>query len=380
MYTISESDQIKLDDILDHNDHPIYVNKDEIESFFDMVKLTFWSPSIGICSFCSKSASHSNIHVNIFSCDECMLILEGKEIDVMSSDDPVSVYLRTFLENWIDLNHWTSIDSESYFTEYDVKYNTCFICSNTIETGDVAIATDGKAVAHFNCAEDKGFRNYFNKDMYDEIITDLEIDEKIADLDTVPEYIPPIMQEDRDKLTQLISTLPAIDHSELDTFFGYLGYQHWVPISEIGGCTFCRYGCQYHNERLNLLSCGKCLNVIISDMIYITYPQNDVSYYARLVVTKWMNKNYFYPTNSHQVYNEYKVTYNTCQICKHCISNNELLGVAPDIIAHIDCIRKEGLSYEFRCDYINRVLMSGIIGSGNRRLNDYSHLPELAQL
>lgn len=41
MNTISESDQTKLEELLDINDHPIYVSKDEVESYFDRLKLTF---------------------------------------------------------------------------------------------------------------------------------------------------------------------------------------------------------------------------------------------------------------------------------------------------------------------------------------------------
>lgn len=100
-----------------------------------------------------------------------MLIITEKEIDVINSGDcPVSSWLRVFLCDWIDRNHWTSVSTNSYYNEY----NKCFICSNIIENkDDIAVATGGKGVAHFDSGDDIGFRNYFSKEEYDEIISEL---------------------------------------------------------------------------------------------------------------------------------------------------------------------------------------------------------------
>lgn len=98
------------------------------------------------------------------------------------------------------------------------------------------------------------------------------------------------MDDDRNKLNQLITVLPPIDHRELDYFFGYLQDKYWTSTKELRGCSFCRYECGYYNERLDLLSCISCLNHIIGGMIFFTCPNNDVSTYCQQVISRWMKQ------------------------------------------------------------------------------------------
>lgn len=209
----------------------------------------------------------------MLACDICMSDIENKELDIINPDDhPVSMKLRNIICNWLDMNHWCCVGTNIYFCEYNIIYNHCYVCSkniDNIEGMDIAIATGGGAFAHYECANSKGFRNYFSKKSYNEILDNLESEDNINALDKTPYYVPPFSNSDKEKLSHIMQSvqLQSLTDTHINRIFFYLNVKYWKPINQRSGCTFCRFQCHYHNERLNLFSCSKCLDIIAKQNI-----------------------------------------------------------------------------------------------------------------
>jgi len=263
MTTITCEDAEKIDTLLDHNDHPLFVDSGEITEMFDLLSIVFWTKYSGdrSCSFCHEPAWHHNEQINMYACATCMLDLENGEVDVFQPDDhPVSLKLFNIIREWVDTNHWTSAQTAVYFDEYEITHNYCHVCQNTIENIPetyVAIATGGKAVAHSECATREGFRNCFTD--YEDICEDLEIPDRIADLNSIPDYCPPISEEDSQKLSNLMrSHLPQLDYSGAVDLVQHYHQKYWIFVPSGRRCTFCPNSSPWYNEYLRSSACETC--------------------------------------------------------------------------------------------------------------------------
>lgn len=346
---ISPDDQVYLGRVLDHCDHPVYVDDSEVSDFFDRFKLVFWKPiTVGpdLCSFCQNPASYNNKPVEMTACETCMYDIENGEIDVFNPEDhPVSRKIRTILCDWADREHWSCTSAEELFGEFEVTFNICYVCKKTIECQpnvEVAIATGSCAIAHYECASEHGFRDYFGEEDYNGIFTGrLEVDDMIADLDGTPYYMPEMSQEDSDQLEKIleVADLPNhVNYDEIRNIFDFLHAKYWQPTEEQRGCSFCQYPCTLHNDSLNLLSCYKCIQYIYTGSINVINPNNTVDRYLRTFIDKWANQVWFHQTR----FRELGLTYNTCQICKHDIDSNDEVAVTHVVIAHLHCFRAKG--------------------------------------
>ena len=211
-HIIPHAEQDKLNNILDMMNHPDYVDRDRLLTLFDKLNLVFWQssePNISQCSFCTDKTEFFNKHINMFACSSCMQDLENKEIDIFYPDDhALSNKLRLMICNWIDMNHHCYCNSAEYFADYKMNYNICHICHNDIEDNpddDVAIANNIKAVAHGGCVGIVGFQNCYSKEDYDAIIEDLDIDKYIDILDKIPLYQPPMSNNDKEILNNIMA-------------------------------------------------------------------------------------------------------------------------------------------------------------------------------
>lgn len=178
---INNPDIIKiLQDHLDYSDHPIYVDKDDVQLLFDNLKSQWWAPSLGHnCSFCNENAHYFNSMTDMWACESCMGDFMNGEIDLIHPEDhELSLYLRKLLCNWIDTHYFGETSSSDLFDE--CSYNTCYVCNIRIESGDdnVAIADNAHVMAHVNCVQSVGFRNLYTEEEYNNILRDLLSDDE----------------------------------------------------------------------------------------------------------------------------------------------------------------------------------------------------------
>jgi hypothetical protein len=369
--TISEIDQSNLENMMECNDYHTFVERDEIESFFDRLKLLFWYPinkrpdnvDEQRCSFCKTVATYHNDSAEMLACDACMYDIENKEIDIINPDEhPVSLKLRTIVCNWIDKNYYMSTSTDSYFDEYGIKYNKCFICCDVIANEpktDISIAIGADAIAHYSCIEREGFKDYFTTESYNDIISSIHLDDCIGELDETPYYTPPIPVSESERLNKIVENNLQLNLTVIrSTFFSYLRNEYWNPIKRSEGCTFCQYQCNFYNADLNILSCSKCMDILVRGNINIIDPVSCVDMYLRFVIHKWMDKNYYYRMSANSLFNEVNITYDVCHICKLKIIPDEDIGVIKDAIAHVTCIEDKGLSFVFRYQLMNDILKS----------------------
>lgn len=173
-----------LNEILDGLDHPVYVYWDELDHLFDILKSDKWLPTklTFPCFFCAELSTYRNKNQLIFICDHCFGQLENQEIDLMDPENqPVSVKLRSLVCDWIDLNYYSVISANDLFNDCKFTWNICTICQKEInQEDDVAIPTDN-AIAHYICASTKGFRNFYSKYDYNQIMNG-HIDNLISEL------------------------------------------------------------------------------------------------------------------------------------------------------------------------------------------------------
>src|SRR5436853_1932151 len=271
----------KLDEVLDVMDHPVYVDRGDISTFFDKLNMVFWK-AIDThqikCSFCYDIAEFFNKPINMHACSSCIQDLENKEIDVINPEDhALSNKLRSIICQWIDMNHYCCCNSVEFFEEYNIIYNTCHICNEVIENNsedDVAIATNARAIAHYKCAEAIGFRNHFTEEDYDGIISSIHIDDYIEVLIETPSYVPEIAILDKQYLNQIMNDekfVNTINYKEIFELFGNLHPKQWNIIDIQQGCKFCYSPCRYYNPILELFSCHQCLSFIESGNINISF-------------------------------------------------------------------------------------------------------------
>lgn len=120
------------------------------------------------CSFCFQSASFHNHDLNLFSCQDCYTKIQKQK------NHPVSLSVNLFFKNWIDRNYWVFCDIELLYGKHQVKHNICFVCEQTLsqKCAEVCFTTVGDkcALAHMDCATEKGFTGFFEKTDYEEII------------------------------------------------------------------------------------------------------------------------------------------------------------------------------------------------------------------
>lgn len=187
---MDSTDIAYLEDCLEWDDHPIYLDIEDIIVLFDNLKLHWWEPSTGICSFCTDGANHFNKMTDLFTCDTCYADFESGEIDITNPcDHSISSKLRLIVCDWIDKHYFAESDC-SHFLK-NCKYNICDICKTIIDSNykdNIAIADDARAIAHINCVQTTGFKNHYSQQHYDGIIEDLEIDKRIQKLNKSPKY------------------------------------------------------------------------------------------------------------------------------------------------------------------------------------------------
>ncbi|CAH6418130.1 Hypothetical protein HVR_LOCUS2 [uncultured virus] len=347
--TISAKDSKRIDKILNNNDHPVYVPKDEITTLFDRLNLVFWHPISNVkqCSFCRDIALFHNDEANMSACGECMMDLENKEIDVCNpGDHPVSLKLRNIMCEWADRNHWTCISTGEYFDGYKVAHNICYVCHQSIANDpekEIIIPTGGGAVAHYDCGNEHGFRNYFNDENYNDIFTGrgVEVEDLIADLDETPSHTPEISSEDLNRLERCFdaANVPArVDYEPMKELFLVVHRKNWIPTKECRGCTFCRNRCTYHNESLNMLACIACYKILFAGNINILHPEKcEVSNHLRCLVRKWVESQFYHIISANLLFNEYGVTYKRCFKCKKVIQPDEQVKIVKDCISHTEC-------------------------------------------
>lgn len=407
---ISYEDQAILEMILDHCDHPAYVDYDPVYVLFDRFKLAFWCKNVNInsvCSFCQEMALYHNKYVEMCACIECMADIKNKEIDVLDPQDhPMSIKLRNILCDWANKNHWCRIPSESYFNEYDLNCDMCYICNMSIRNNDsdIAIATGCRAVAHSDCATSSGFQNYFTEEEYNIIFSDLDVDitHIISSINENPSYTPTISDEDKAQLKTIYQSIYHLDdldlvNNEISDLFRYLHQKYWKELQLRQGCTFCLYESYYHNETLNIFACRACMQKIrtgninilfpelcpscnnpsidfIQEMDYVVYrclkcdgftrkqakiPGSpcfpypfslcSISIYLAKYIDKWAEKLYLtkiVPMNAGSLFDNYNITHDICDICKHIIKRKHDVIVHHNAIVHETCMGSYGLIFK----------------------------------
>lgn len=192
-YLVPEDEREKLEEILDEHDHDVYVDKEEMDLYFDKLKLVFWEKCFtneSPCVFCGDITEYINIINNMFACSACYVDLENKEIDICHPGDHVlSNKLRTVLCEWADLNHYCECSSEDFFGFCGMTHNICYICHNIIESNsdNVALATSARAIGHPKCVAQYGFRNHYTDTEYNDIF-ETQVSEYIKDLNNDPDF------------------------------------------------------------------------------------------------------------------------------------------------------------------------------------------------
>ena len=169
MDPISEQNRLKLEEFLDNNDFPVYVDYGGIEN------LQEWHLQSGErCSFCPESSSYRNNELNAYACESCVGEISDGEIDpVNPGDHKLSQYIRDYLCRWIDKEWCDCCQVEVYFDEYQITHNKCCFCSQKIklQEGDyVSVVGNCLAVAHTKCADLSSWNGFFTKEDYDNII------------------------------------------------------------------------------------------------------------------------------------------------------------------------------------------------------------------
>jgi hypothetical protein len=207
---ITNPDIIKiLDDHMDYNDHPIYLDTDDVTVFFDNLKQQWWTPiSNKKCSFCRDEAQYGNSMTYMWACDSCMGDFINGEIDLINPEDhDLSLYLRRLLCDWIDTHYFAEVSSDLFD---DCTYNTCYVCNTCIEANDdnVAIANNAKALGHLKCVQQIGFRNLYSEADYNSIVEALLEKDEYEDSDDgesnmgFKDFCAPALYTERSDITQ----------------------------------------------------------------------------------------------------------------------------------------------------------------------------------
>lgn len=381
--TIPEEEVTKLETILRHNDHPAHVDTAIADELFDHMKLILWKEIEFVpvvvqgkehiphnerkCSFCTEPAEFHNEVADMLACETCMYDIRNKEIDIMNPEDhPVSIRLRSILCDWADKHHYCCVDSEVFFGEYHVEYNRCFICHNTIERDPeeevlVAIATGAGAIAHYQCAHSTGFQNYFTTTDYNEILSGLDLEERISDLDTTPHYTHPVSMHNLGHLDLLFGVQQPVDQSELMTHLRLFEPCGWIPTNRIEGCKFCLRQCSHMNPQLGILSCSDCLNVL-STRTFTDWDEssNKVLAYLKHVISNWLQRNNFHTIDAYTLFHNRNITHNRCNVCKDIILDNcELVAITRDTVTHITCAERSGIPIQTYHDEIRILSLLG---------------------
>lgn len=155
--------------ILDSMDFPVYVDIDEIYSYFKKLKGKYWIKiSTSNCTFCDKSGLYQNIENNLNACETCHSNITSGNIDIIDVNDKLELNnkLRDVLCNCINHNYYELIKLNSYFEEYGGSIKNCEICLNTLDSEYIAICP--KLVAHEECIKNKGAG--YTKKEYDNLI------------------------------------------------------------------------------------------------------------------------------------------------------------------------------------------------------------------
>lgn len=368
---ITKEDQDKIEQLLDNHDHPVYVDHHEPDILFDNLKLIFWKSYRGesrSCYFCCEPAAYYNSQACMYSCEECMYDIENKEIDILAPNDhPVSVKLRELLCDWVDREYWCSTDTQSFFDDYGITANLCYICNTVIEKhpGDEVAIAGTTAIAHLKCI-DTGFRNYFFDSDYDDIFASKACDVcgHINDLNSRPKYLSIMSDQEKSKFRQLTQSLnlsETMDYTYIKEYIRSLHPREWVAATRVQGCTFCMQGCTRDNVTLQISSCNTCYQSICDDTI-MTDPNNKIKDYLMGVIRNWIGKHYFTQISGELYFGTFGMQYSMCNICKDIMEPQDHLAINDCSVSHLSCAESAGVdAYFTKClDIIKRSRTLGL--------------------
>lgn len=333
-----------IDEIFDNHDYPVFVDRSDVESYFDELKLEWWkhASTDKSCSFCNNTGSYRNSMSNMIACDTCMLELTDREFDIFEPEDhQLSITIRQFLCQWANKECMVMEPVEVFFDEYGVVCNTCYVCNKSIlniPDTYVAIPDDGNAIAHQHCVKDVGFENYYSHEAYNNIFEIMDIRDMISALDDAPDHIPPMSEADHDILNSITPSV-EMDLTEMKNFILSLHDAFWAPINKQAGCIFCHWQCTHYNATLNMHACYSCLKKL-KDNIWATEPQNKIGWVIYRHIKDWVKLRCFV---EHSIRD--KISYDICQLCHRYIVE-ETYATTKYNIAHVQCANKNGLCCE----------------------------------
>lgn len=181
-----DTDLLNLAKVLDGMDHPVYVDWNGLDYLFDILKSSNWilSDLKFSCFFCTEESTYKNKKQLVFICECCLGYLKNQELDLIKPEDQVvSIKLRSLVCDWIDLNYFSSVSSDVLFGECKIKYNICHVCQQRIENNREDVAITDKAIAHYSCANEKGFQNLYRETDYNQILSCQHIENLISNLE-----------------------------------------------------------------------------------------------------------------------------------------------------------------------------------------------------
>lgn len=329
MSTIPSADTKKISRLL--RDLECECESADYFELFDRLHIVLWSKYSGDekCSFCEEPAFHSNKFAKMYACETCMYDLENGEVDVFHPEDhPVSLKLLALLRDLVDTTCWTETSPEEYFIEHGITYNNCHVCHLPIDYGRVAIAFDAKAVAHYSCAREHGFRNHFTN--YEKFFNN--VPQLISDLAGTPFYSPPISKDDLQKLCALVkSHLPLFDYSSAMGPIHLFHHKYWTYKPSSIRCTFCPNSSLWRNECLRVDSCDTCL----TDAINVT-PLTTPFYFIMHKIRDLLLSSLRINMKARDLISNF-ITYDRCQICKKVLESDDDIAVGDKCIVHLTC-------------------------------------------
>jgi hypothetical protein len=323
-----------MDDIFEYNDFPVYVDRDELDLYFDHLKLTWFQPitTYDLCMFCNANGSFYNEMLKITICIACFTELHDREIDI---DDPkdhmLSKKLRQYVCDWIDKEYMLVIRIDE-LDENNIPHGLCYVCDKPNDGEYIAISGNGKAIAHETCVKNHGFKNCYSFKEYNHIFDMIDLDDLIDKLGDDPDNIPLMSEMDKEKLSRIVPDI-EIDITTFKNFIRLLDANYFKSVEKRTGCHFCRWQCTKYNVDLNMYICDKCLEKLNDNMWNCNTEIGRFVYHYIKDVIKFQCF----------IERHVDIKYNICQICNRYILKDDRCAVTRYSIAHLECANREGL-------------------------------------
>ena len=314
----SDWDQHKIIEMLPPND----IDNSPITDFFERFTIAFWRPLKTAdeipCTFCARQSKYQNIELNMFACSPCKHEIKYQEISVCDpGDKPVSLFVRKFLCEWIDMNYWLTLSTENYLDR--AEHNICCICEEVIteNTNKIAVHYETYHVAHYDCAKTIGFHGCLTEDEYNSIFSDsfLEIESLLTTFSC-----PEISDEDEEKLKALSENF-NIDLSD-PSVFELLVIQH-----------------------------GKCWNEC---------KKNNIPNHVGHIINRWIGILYmkYAPRfSADEMFNTHMINSDICYSCMHRIKSKHTVLISNNKLIHDFCFNERSV-FLFDCDGFRKSILS----------------------